>query len=175
MKIIVGLGNPENKYEYTRHNAGFLAIDALASDLGAGWTANKKFKALIAEQAGFLLVKPQTYMNLSGESVQAILSFYKIDPHDPRLPDMLTVIHDEMDIDLGQVRVSVDSRSAGHNGVQSIIDKLGTKNFTRIRIGIKIERPEGMPTDKFVLQKFGKNELEAIYKVIPEIIKGIKK
>jgi len=188
MKIIVGLGNPGDKYKFTRHNAGFMAVDALAENLDLTWETNKKFKAEVAvappspsqgeRGGGLVLVKPQTFMNLSGESVQAILSYYKLLPKklgivkkkDADLSQILTVIHDDLDINLGKYKISTDSRSAGHNGVQSIIDYLKTKNFTRIRIGIKTPLKEKIPGDKFVLQKFGEAEIEIIKKTIQEAI-----
>lgn len=188
MKIIVGLGNPEKKYELTRHNSGWLAVDALARELGLKWEVNKKFNSEIVQYGPLdkggggdciLLVKPLTYMNLSGEAVQKILNFYKIQyyPLDKGgkgdLSDTLIVIHDDLDIPLGKFKISVDSRSAGHNGVQSIIGSLGTKNFKRIRIGIKTDELLRIPADKFVLQKFKKNELKIINSLLPIITKEI--
>lgn len=177
MKIIAGLGNPEKKYELTRHNAGFMVVDVLAKELGESWKKEKKFNAEIIKTGDIILAKPLTYMNLSGEAVQKILSFYKI-PYSPPdkggeggLLDNLTVIHDDIDIPLGKFKISVDSRSAGHNGVQSIIDALGTKNFKRIRVGIKAEEKEKIPADKFVLQKFKKEELKIIKKIVGKIVK----
>jgi PTH1 family peptidyl-tRNA hydrolase len=177
MRIIVGLGNPGDKYKITRHNAGFMAVDALANKFGLTWEENKKFKALTAKGLDIILVKPQTFMNLSGESVQAILSYYKLMPKslgiikkkDADLSEILTVIHDDLDIDLGKFKISTDSRSAGHNGVQSIINHLKTKNFKRIRIGIKTPLKEKIPTEKFVLQKFSEEELVITKKIIEQL------
>jgi peptidyl-tRNA hydrolase, PTH1 family len=189
MKIIAGLGNPDEKYSITRHNAGFMVLDALALELGLAWEKNKKFKALIIKIPGksiptikedTVLVKPQDYMNNSGGTMQAVLKFYNIDTADENLPDILTVIHDDLDIDLGKYKISVDSRAAGHNGVQSIIDRIGTKNFTRIRIGIKpmpqmdLARRNEVEAAKFVLEKFKLEELETIKNLLPEIIKKIR-
>ena len=171
MKIIVGLGNTGDKYNNTRHNVGFMVLDKFARENNLSWKLHKKFKAELAECSGALLVKPQTYMNLSGESVRSILHFYKILNDD--LPESLVVIHDDMDIDFGKYKIALDSRSAGHNGVQSIIDHLGTKNFQRIRIGIRTEEKEKIPTEKFVLQKFSKEELGKIDKLNEEIIKKL--
>src|SRR3989338_6511491 len=137
MKIIVGLGNPGEQYENTRHNAGFMAVDALAQELGLKWKNNKKFKADLTKGDDFILLKPLTFMNESGAAVSAVLSYYK-PPLDTRPTeqsfgreagwgDFLTVIHDDLDIELGKYKISVDSRSAGHNGVQSIINHLNTK------------------------------------------------
>ena len=188
MHIILGLGNPGKKYETTRHNAGFMAIDALAKKSGGSWETNKKFQAEICQTGDAILVKPQTFMNESGRSVQAILSYYKLLPKkfgllkekNSNLSEILTIIHDDLDIPLGQYKISVDSRSAGHNGVQSIINHLKTKNFRRIRIGIRAESAEKIPADlprrnemaagKFVLQKFSEEEVKAINSAIEKII-----
>ncbi|MFH0923966.1 MAG: aminoacyl-tRNA hydrolase [Candidatus Falkowbacteria bacterium] len=189
MKIIVGLGNPGEKYKLTRHNAGFMAVDAMAEKYNSAWKFNKKFNADITspqpspsqgegESGRLILAKPQAFMNNSGQAVQAILSYYKLLPKklgiiktkNSDLSNILTVIHDDIDIELGKYKISTDSRSAGHNGVQSIINHLKTKNFKRIRIGIKTDLAEKMPTEKFVLQKFDAKEMEIINNLILEII-----
>ena len=139
MKIIIGLGNPGKKYELTRHNVGFMALNAIAKKLGLSWQENKKFKAKIAKNQNLILVKPLTFVNNSGQAVQAVLSYYKLLPKklgllkkkNSDLSDILTVIHDDIDISLGKYKISIGSRSAGHNGVQSIISHLKTKNFNR--------------------------------------------
>ena len=186
MKIIVGLGNPGEKYKNTRHNAGFMAIDALARRLNLIWQKNKKFNAEIANAPlikgfrGIILIKPLTYMNNSGQAIQSVLSYYKLLPKklgllkqkDSDLSEILTVIHDDIDIELGKYKISADSRSGGHNGVQSIINNLKTKNFQRVRIGVKTEMLNKMPADKFVLQNFREEELNTINNLIPEIIKN---
>ncbi|MCX6796239.1 MAG: aminoacyl-tRNA hydrolase [Candidatus Falkowbacteria bacterium] len=182
MFIIVGLGNPGEKYKLTRHNVGFLAIDELAKKNSGIWETNKKFKAEICKINGTLLVKPLTYMNNSGQGVQAVLSYYKLLPKtlgivlkkESDLTSVLTVIHDDLDLNLGVYKKSIDSRSAGHNGVQSIIDYLKTKNFNRIRIGINGEARGQIPADKFVLQKFSDEELKIVNNLIAEIIRGFE-
>lgn len=181
MKIIAGLGNPDKKYEYTRHNAGFMALNALAKQHGLTWKNNKKFNSLICATNEIILIKPQTFMNNSGRSIQAILSFYKLLPKKLKvlkiknsdLSEVLTIIHDDFDIDLGKFKTSVNSRSAGHNGVQSIINYLKTKNFKRIRIGIKTSMSEKIPADKFVLQKFNEKEIKIINNIISEVVKEL--
>lgn len=181
MKIIIGLGNPGKKYELTRHNVGFMALDALANRSGVNWQENKKFKAEIAKNQNLFLVKPQIFMNNSGQAVQAILSYYKLLPKklgllkikNSDLSTILTVIHDDIDIELGKSKTSIDSRSAGHNGVQSIINYLKTKNFKRIRIGIKTEKLALSKAEGFVLQKFNQEELETIKKLITDLITEI--
>ncbi|RLL41815.1 aminoacyl-tRNA hydrolase [Oceanobacillus piezotolerans] len=133
MKCIVGLGNPGKKYENTRHNIGFMAIDELAKR--NNWSVTKsKFKGLYAlehyQGEKVILLKPQTYMNLSGESIKAIKEFYQLE-----LEDFL-VIYDDMDLPTGKIRLRQKGGHGGHNGVRNTIDHLGTKEFQRIRIGI---------------------------------------
>ncbi|MDD5528051.1 MAG: aminoacyl-tRNA hydrolase [Patescibacteria group bacterium] len=177
MKIIVGLGNPGEEYNNTRHNAGFMLIDKLAAEAGAVWQFNKRFKAEIAESRGVFFVKPQTFMNESGVAVAAVLSYYKLLPKTlgilktkgADLSQILTVAHDDLDIDFGAYKISTDSRSAGHKGVQSIINHLKTKNFQRIRLGIKPEEKGQIPADKFVLMKFNAEEKNKLNEVIKNI------
>lgn len=177
MRIIIGLGNPGKEYIKTRHNAGFMAANSLAEKLGLSWEKNKKFFAetaikkspLIKGAMGIILVKPQTFMNNSGQAVQAILKYYKITPS----PETLIIIHDDIDIMLGKYKIAVDSSAGGHNGVQSIINYLKTKNFQRIRIGIKTEEKEKIGASNFVLKNFNKEEIKIINKIIDEIIEKI--
>lgn len=177
MKIIAGLGNPGEKYKYTRHNAGFIAIDFLAEQLSLNWKNSKKFNADIAEGNDIILVKPLTYMNNSGQTISSIMSYYKLLPKklgmikrkDSDLAKVLTIIHDDLDINLGKCKETDDSRSAGHNGVQSIIDHLKTQKFKRVRIGVRTDMLQNIPADKFVLQKFKEEELETINQTIKEI------
>ena len=136
MLLIIGLGNPGKEYEKTRHNIGFVVLNKLMADLELDdWADNKKFRAEIAEgkidKEKILLFKPQTFMNNSGQSVSAAAKFYKIKPAD------IWVIHDDLDLPLGKIKIQRDRSSAGHNGVQSIIDALSTQNFVRFRIGKK--------------------------------------
>jgi len=166
-KIIVGLGNPGAKYAKTRHNAGWLLIDRLVIELAQendqkiSWRTKKDWSAEIAEVGDILLVKPQTMMNDSGRSVRAILDYYNLLTED--LNDVLLIIHDELDLPMGSTRWSTDSRSAGHNGVQSIIDHLGTQKFNRLRIGI---RPVKKTTDtiEYVLKNFSAAERKNLQK-----------
>lgn len=172
-KIIVALGNPETQHEKSRHNAGWLALDRY--DKKINWTKDKKFNALIAKENDIIFVKPLTYMNLSGDSVIKIMNYYKLLPKkygfinkkNSDLNDSLIVIHDDIDINLGEYKIVTDSGSAGHRGVQSIINRLNTKQFTRLRLGIKtIVLRQIVPAEKFVLQKFSDEELDKLYKVI---------
>lgn len=175
MKIIVGLGNPGEKYKQTRHNAGFLFLENWAEEEGLNWRQNKKFSSLIAEEGEKILVKPLTYMNNSGWAVKSILSYYKLLPRkifsfnkNSDLSEILTIVHDDLDIPLGKYKISYNSGSAGHKGIQSIINHLKTKNFKRIRIGISSpEDKKGV--EKHVLQKFKDSEKKTLEKIIKEI------
>lgn len=178
MILLIGLGNPDKKYENTRHNAGFMLIDKIQKIWEfPDFEFNKKFNAEISknnlEEKEILLVKPQTYMNLSGVSVKAILDFYKLTPDD------IIVIHDDVDIPLGKYKIAVDSSSAGHNGVQNIIDQLGTQKFRRIRIGVGQSVGEALVcrlnAHDFVLEKFTASELETIEKISEDILEEIYK
>lgn len=171
MKAIVGLGNIGKEYERTRHNVGFLALDKIANYYNFdNFTLEEKFEAELSKgeiaDEKIILIKPQTYMNASGRAVQKVMSFYKIEPAD------LIVIHDELDLELGNFKLGFGRSSAGHKGVQSIIDALSTKDFTRIRIGI-CPKDQNIPIEKFVLGNFNIKEtekLEAILINVPEII-----
>ncbi len=177
MKTIVGLGNPGKKYEKSRHNVGFLAVDALAEKHKAGWRLQKKFQALISEVEDALLIKPLTFMNRSGFSVQLALSYYKLLPKrwgvirkESDLSQELIVIHDDKDLPLGRYKISTDSGSAGHRGVNSIINHLKTKKFKRIRIGISSPAQNDLDTADFVLQNFSSEEMKKVKQVIEEIL-----
>lgn len=164
MFLIVGLGNPGKEYQNTRHNVGFMALDAFAKTHDfPEFSLSKKHSSFISEgllrQTKFTLAKPQTFMNNSGKAVKSLLGKTKSD---------LVVMHDDIDIPLGKVKVSRGSGSAGHKGVDSIIQALGTKDFTRIRIGIL--PPTGKPKDveNFVLKNFKKEELPLLHKAIKD-------
>lgn len=163
MKLIVGLGNPGSEYSETRHNLGYMVIDKLEEQMKVGLVFEKKLKADVAmfvhDSETLILAKPQTFMNLSGESVSKIAKFYKIKTED------VWVISDDLDLDFGKVRVRVGGSSGGHNGLKDIIAKLG-EGFTRFRIGIKSSDLDKVPADKFVLQKFTKNEAEQLDEII---------
>lgn len=164
MKLIIGLGNPGEQYKNTRHNTGFEFADKLREVWDfPEFAMNTKFNAEISKKDEIILAKPQTFMNLSGEAVQKMLEFYKLTPDD------IIVLHDDLDIDLGNYKVATDSSSAGHNGVQNIIDKIGTQKFRRIRIGIKNSGSENIPAESYVLQKFTEEEKEKVDKLFEEI------
>ena len=157
MLVIVGLGNPTAQYEGTRHNAGFDVIDVLAEKYNISVDARKcrAFcgKGVIAGQK-VLLVKPQTYMNLSGESVGGIVNYYKIDPESD-----LLVIYDDISLDVGQLRIRKKGSAGGHNGIKSIIAHLGTTVFPRIKVGVG-EKPKNYDLAVYVQGHFSKQQRE---------------
>lgn len=165
MKLIIGLGNSGEKYIKTRHNLGFIVIEELAEKIKVdNWKEEKQFKADIAQGISnnekIILAKPQTFMNNSGNSVKSIADYYKINSEN------ILVIHDDIDLELGEIRIQKNRGSAGHNGVQSIINYLKTKDFIRIRIGIKPIEKEILEAEKFVLEKFSRYEEEIVSQTI---------
>jgi len=152
MKLIVGLGNPGKEYENTPHNAGFIIIEEIKKEVAEknNWEFNKKFDAEIIkseiEDEKIILAKPQTFMNNSGETVAKIVAYYKIKPED------IIIVHDDLDIPLGKLRIKEEGSSAGHNGIESVIQVLGTRKFIRVRIGIE-KTNKKIPSEKYVLQK----------------------
>jgi PTH1 family peptidyl-tRNA hydrolase len=157
--LIVGLGNVGNKYDGTRHNVGFAAVDAFATAAElSGWVLKKDLKCELAEgrvgDAKVMVIKPTTLMNLSGEAVQAVVHFYKISL------EHMVVVHDELDVDFGQIRTRIGGSSAGHNGVKSVTSSLGSENYGRVRIGIGPKKPAQMDSADFVLQKFSEKEMK---------------
>ena len=167
MFVIVGLGNPGKKYDNTRHNVGFMAIDALAEKYGISIT-EKKHKALcgtgVIEGVKVLLVKPQTYMNLSGESVAEVINFYKLDPEEEML-----VMYDDISLAPGNIRVRTKGSAGGHNGIKSMIAQLGTQGFMRIKIGVG-EKPSGWDLADHVLGHFSDEDLIKLKEIMPDIM-----
>jgi PTH1 family peptidyl-tRNA hydrolase len=165
MILIVGLGNPGLEYTHTRHNVGFMAVTAIASNLCTNFASNSKFKGNIASSTlsgeKILLLKPDTYMNLSGAAVQLVCSYYKINAA------QVIVIHDDIDLALGDIRIKCGGGHAGHNGLKSIDSHIG-KNYFRVRIGV------GRPSHSedvahYVLENFSKTEKVAIEEMIESI------
>ncbi|MBU0648880.1 aminoacyl-tRNA hydrolase [Patescibacteria group bacterium] len=174
MKIIIGLGNPEKKYINTRHNLGFEAIDEFYKNHKTQFSdfkTSKKFNAQISQgkinDQTILLLKPLTFMNLSGQAVRPAMKFYKIKSSD------IWIIHDDIDIALAKIKISKSRSAAGHKGVQSIIDQLGTKDFVRFRMGIKTPLSEKIPSENFVLKKFATAEKPKVAKMIKQIIAAL--
>ncbi|MEG0361581.1 MAG: aminoacyl-tRNA hydrolase [Longicatena sp.] len=161
MKIIVGLGNPGKEYENTRHNSGFKVMEAIANECNVTITQNK-FKALIAQtrigNEAVLLMKPQTYMNLSGEALIQAINFYHVDIKD------ILVIYDDLDLPIGKVRLREKGSAGGQNGMKNIISHLHTQEFNRIRVGI--DKDARVPIVDWVLGKIRKEDSEAYEKAI---------
>jgi peptidyl-tRNA hydrolase, PTH1 family len=184
MKLIVGLGNPGDKFKETRHNAGWLALDYFQHGMET-INCQSKFGSLICEvhfsphtdhASGKIekvfFVKPQTFMNRSGEAVRELCQFYKVDPK----KDVL-IVHDEADLPLGSYRIANNSSAAGHNGVKNIFEELGTQEIKRLRIGVESrESRNDLPTDVFVLQPFKPTEIGILNtEVFPKVKEEIEK
>ena len=154
MKLIVGLGNPGKKYEKTRHNVGFMFVDKFAKEIKVDFTLNKQLKSLIANTIiggeKVVLIKPQTFMNLSGEAVLAAKNYYKIDTED------ILVIYDDLDLPTGKIRIRKNGSSGGHKGMKNIIELIKTQEIKRVRIGIMNNSP--IDTIDYVLGKFTTTE-----------------
>ncbi|MGF1490560.1 MAG: aminoacyl-tRNA hydrolase [Prochloraceae cyanobacterium] len=162
-QVIVGLGNPEPKYDKTRHNIGFAAVDTLAENWQLSWQENRRFQGLFAEgtyrQRKIRLLKPLTYMNRSGQSLRAVLDWYKI------TPESVLVIYDDMDLPLGKLRLRLSGSAGGHNGMRSIISHLNTQEFPRARLGIGKSNGK-KETISHVLGKFSAAESTAVQQIL---------
>ena len=173
MKIVIGLGNPGSKYEFTRHNIGFRIIDSLARDMGIEFNKVKSYYSLISRgminNYKVMLVKPQTFMNLSGRAVNRVVSYYKIPLQD------LLIVYDDLNLELGQVRIRKKGSSGGHKGIESIMQYLNSEDIPRLRIGI------GNPSvnynfdcASYVLSNFNNDEEDKIAEVIQLSTEAVK-
>jgi len=171
MKLIIGLGNPGTKYEYTKHNIGFNTIDNLTNELAKDYSMKNtsKFNALVTEikygEKKMLLAKPLTYMNLSGEAVNKIVSWYKVDIEN------IVVIHDDLDLPMGKIRFREKGSAGGHNGIASIIQNLNTDLFKRVKIGIG--HPQGREVVNHVLTPFSSEDKKYIEESINEVTRAL--
>lgn len=184
MILIVGLGNPGEKYKNTRHNIGFEVLDEFARKLGVhgSWFIDKKFKSqlikvneLPANNHQLLLVKPQTYMNKSGLSVSAVAKYFKVDPKD------IVIVHDELDLLLGHIKIRLGGSDAGHHGVESIMNSLGTDQFIRVRLGIGQDKTlsgehkkVAFNAEHFVMEPFLPNEHNQFKTLIKKGIRAVE-
>lgn len=172
MKLIVGLGNPGEKYAKTRHNLGFMVIDKLLLKLTpsqeAVWLESKKFNSLLAKVGNLFLIKPQTMMNASGYAVDKLADFYKIKPED------IWIIHDDVDLPLGEMKIRSGGAAAGHHGVESIIKQLGTDQFVRFRLGIGHPgRGANGLVERYVLREFDINEKAELKGMVKKTVKAL--
>ncbi len=173
MILIVGLGNPGAKYKNTRHNIGFQAIDGLLrKNNSPDFKLSQKFNAEISEgilnKEKVILAKPQTYMNLSGKSVKFLTKAYAPSSNN------LIIVHDDIDLPLGKIRIVRNRGAAGHKGIESIVKELKAKNFARFRIGIAPQKGKPKNVEKFVLQKFNKDEALIVKMAIEKTIEAIE-
>lgn len=190
MKVIVGLGNPREKYQNTRHNLGFLVVEELASSIqrsASSWKANKDLKAEImqinytldASSYSLVMVKPQTYMNNSGMAVKAIADYFKIPVEN------IIIVHDELDLPLGKIKIRSGGAAAGHHGVESVIKHLGDDKFVRIRLGIRPtestnrvllgeHKQASFNAEKFVLEPFQTKEKAKVKRMVKEAVQAVE-
>ncbi len=171
MYMIVGLGNPTKDYKGTRHNVGFDAIDAIGEKYKIN-VDTKKHKGIYGsgyvEGYKVALIKPQTYMNLSGESVREFIDYYKTDPETE-----LIVIYDDIDLEVGQLRIRKKGSAGGHNGIKNIISHLGTQNFNRIKVGVG-EKPRGMDLADYVLGHFSKLDRVMVEEALTNTVAAVE-
>lgn len=166
MKLIVGLGNPGEQYQNTRHNIGFMVVDELAKTYNqTDWKLEDKFKAEFLKIGEVILLKPQTFMNLSGFAVSAVMEYYKISVVD------LMVVQDDLDMEFGRLKFAQNSSDGGHNGIKSVTGQLGTKAYKRLKIGISNVKGS---TSKHVLSDFSKEECEKLPDLIKLSAEGVK-
>lgn len=168
MKIIAGLGNPGKTYDQTRHNIGFDAVDKLAARLGLQWVKNKKLFLsceTIANGEKVILIKPLTYMNLSGEAIAPMMNYYEVPPEN------LVVLYDDLDLEPGTIRLRQKGGHGGHNGIRSIIGHLGTKEFNRVRIGVGRPAP-GVSVVNHVLGRFAPDEKDRVQEASEQAAKA---
>lgn len=181
MKLIVGLGNPGDKYLNTRHNIGFRAVEKLLKDLApveqSNWQRDAKNKAEIAKIGEILLVKPQTFMNAAGFAVKKLMDYYHVEPAG------IWVIHDDLDLPLGKIKIRKNGGTAGHHGLESIVEQLGTADFVRFRLGVG--RPKGhdawgkanikrREVEKYVLSDFSETEEKETGRLIKRASEAIQ-
>lgn len=176
-QLLVGLGNPEPKYDRTRHNIGFAAVDALANAWKISLSENRKFQAEFGESLGprgekMRLLKPLTYMNLSGQAMRAAVDWYKLPP------ESVLVIYDDLDLPVGRLRMRLSGSAGGHNGMKSAIAHLGTDQFPRLRIGIGKPQNTSANSDKetisYVLGKFSAQESQLVEKVLKLVVEAVE-
>lgn len=169
MKLIVGLGNIGPKYTFTRHNVGFMLADSIAINNNLEYRENSRLKCLMTNLRNgiddYLIIKPTTFMNLSGEAVRAVMDYYKIQVED------ILIVYDDLSLELGKIRFRANGSDGGHNGIKSVLQHLGTQNVARLKIGIGPQ--PNIPSEVFVLQNFTKEELEVLKSSLGNAKNGI--
>jgi PTH1 family peptidyl-tRNA hydrolase len=165
MRLIAGLGNIGDKYCFTRHNAGFMVLDKFSLIKNFSFREDKKLKCFLAKYNDIFFIKPTTYMNLSGEAIRNVIDYYKIDIKD------ILIIYDDISLDLGKIRFRANGSDGGHNGIKSIIQHLGTKNFDRLKIGIGPQ--PNIPSEVYVLQNFSKEQEETLKQILNKSVEAV--
>ena len=169
MKLIAGLGNIGPKYTFTRHNAGFMLVDNIALNAGLTLKENSGLKCFMTKFSSngedYLLIKPTTFMNLSGEAIRAVTDYYKIEAGD------ILILYDDLSLELGKIRFRANGSDGGHNGIKSVIQHMGTRDIARLKIGIGPQ--PSIPSEVFVLQNFSKEELEKLKETLAIAKEGI--
>ena len=169
MIAIIGLGNPGEKFEKTRHNAGFMAVDLFAKNNEFGdFELEKKFEALVSKEGKVLLAKPETFMNNSGKAVKKIAASYKLKAKD------FIIVHDDIDLPVGKIKISVNRGSAGHKGVESVITAIGNKDLVRVRIGIQPAKGKPKEAEKIVIKDFTPDEEKIMKKTIKTVVEALE-
>lgn len=166
MKLILCTGNIGDKYCFNRHNVGFMVADKMAMDEGFDFRLENKLKCYLAKYQDFIIIKPTTYMNLSGEALSLVMNYYKIKPED------VLIVYDDLAIDLGTLRFKGNGSDGGHNGIKSIIQHLGTNKFARLKVGIGPQPP--IPSENFVLGNFSKEQMPVLKEVLARAGEAIK-
>jgi PTH1 family peptidyl-tRNA hydrolase len=166
-KIVVGLGNPGAKYEDTLHNVGFMVLDNFFVPTPDLWQTEKQFHSLVARYNGSIFVKPQTYMNDSGKAISKILNYYK------KSPEQLVVVHDDVDLDFGVIKLVKNSGTAGHHGIEDTSAKLGTLDFYRIRIGIGRPQNHNFDVHDYVLSTLSLERRQELFKNFELFLKTV--
>lgn len=170
MKLVVGLGNIGEKYCFTRHNVGFMVVDRMAIVHDVSFKEDRKLKCFITKYKhgadDIMLIKPTTFMNLSGDAVQLVMNYYKIPVED------VIVVYDDLSLELGKMRFRPNGSDGGHNGIKSVIKCVGTQSISRLKIGIGPQPP--IPSETFVLQNFYKDQLETLKPVLKKAVEGLE-
>lgn len=170
MKLLVGLGNIGDKYCFTRHNVGFMVVDKLAIDRNVSLKEDKRLKCFLGKykhgSEDIMLIKPTTFMNLSGDAVQLVMNYYKISVQD------VLIVYDDLSLELGKVRFRANGSDGGHNGIKSVIKCAGTSNVARLKVGIGPQ--PSIPSETFVLQNFNKEQLETLKPVLKISVEAVE-
>ncbi len=166
MKLILCTGNIGEKYAFNRHNVGFMVADLMGYEKGFDFRQESKLKCYLAKYQDFIVIKPTTYMNLSGEALSLVMNYYKIKPED------VLIVYDDLAIDLGTLRFKGSGSDGGHNGIKSIIQHMGTNKFARLKVGIGPQPP--IPSENFVLGNFSKEQMPILKETLKRAVEAIE-